>query len=80
MSADAFLYTRAAVVAAAREEYERVLRDPARFLPFANGFVWAEALLHVPDTAYERLTGDAWDRRTRYSYESYSNTAGWTNA
>ncbi|MGW0550642.1 DUF4240 domain-containing protein [Streptomyces altiplanensis] len=78
LSGDAFLYTRAAVVAAGREEYENVLRAPERFVPFVNDVVWAEALLYVPDDAYEHLTGDPWDRSTRYSYESYSNTAGWT--
>ncbi|MFI6107619.1 DUF4240 domain-containing protein [Streptomyces sp. NPDC051310] len=80
LSSDQFLYTRAAVVAAGREEYESVLRDPQRFMPYANALIWAEALLYVPDSAYKRLTGDAWDRSTRYSYASYSNTAGWTDA
>ncbi|WP_223182760.1 MULTISPECIES: DUF4240 domain-containing protein [unclassified Streptomyces] len=77
LSGDQFLYTRAAVVAAGREEYESVLRDPERFAPYAEGLVWAEALLYVPDRAYEQLTGETWGRDTRHSYESYSNTAGW---
>jgi hypothetical protein len=80
LSSDQFLYTRAAVVAAGSEEYESVLRDPQRFMPYANDLIWAEALLYVPDNAYEHLTGDEWDRSTRYSYESYSNAAGWTDA
>ncbi|MEU1198648.1 DUF4240 domain-containing protein [Streptomyces sp. NPDC005813] len=80
LSSDQFRYTRAAVVATDREEYESVLRDPQRFMPYANDLVWAEALLHVPDNAYKHLTGDEWDRSTRYSYESYSNAAGWTEA
>ncbi|MDV5142862.1 DUF4240 domain-containing protein [Streptomyces sp. SBC-4] len=80
LSSDQFLYTRAAVVAAGREEYESVLRDPQRFMPYANDLIWAEALLYVPDNAYKHLTGDEWDRRTRYSYESYSNTDAWTDA
>ncbi|MFH9656233.1 DUF4240 domain-containing protein [Streptomyces anulatus] len=79
LSSDQFLYTRAAVVAAGREEYVRVLRAPQRFTPYANDLIWAEALLYVPDNAYRHLTGDEWDRNTRYSYESYSNTAGWTD-
>ncbi|MFG3506979.1 DUF4240 domain-containing protein [Streptomyces sp. NPDC047821] len=78
LSSDQFLYTRAAVVAAGRQEYESVLRDPQRFTPYATDLVWAEALLCVADNAYEQLTGEEWDRGTRYSYESYSNTAGWT--
>ncbi|WP_448316660.1 DUF4240 domain-containing protein [Streptomyces sp. CO7] len=80
LSGDGFLYTRAAVVAAGRAEYEGVLRDPRRFTPYADDLVWAEALLYVPDDAYEHLTGEEWDRRTRYSFESYSNTAGWADA
>jgi hypothetical protein len=80
LSGDAFLYTRAAVVAAGREEYEGVLRNPARFVRYADDLVWAEALLYVPDRAYEQITGDEWDRNTRFSYESFSNKAGWTDA
>ncbi|MFE7777713.1 DUF4240 domain-containing protein [Streptomyces sp. NPDC057445] len=80
LSGDAFLYTRAAVVAAGREEYENVLRYPDQFVPYASDLVCAEALLYVPDKAYEHITGEEWDRSTRYSYESYSNTAGWADA
>ncbi|MFJ9448385.1 DUF4240 domain-containing protein, partial [Kitasatospora sp. NPDC101235] len=53
---DAFLYTRAAVVAAGRAEYETVLNDPALFGPYAEDFIWAEPLLYVPDNAYQSLT------------------------
>lgn len=79
LSGDAFLYTRAAVVAAGREEYENVLQDPVRFEPFVSDLVRAEALLYVPDRAYEHLTGDEWEHSTQYSYESFSNTAGWSD-
>ncbi|WP_030275834.1 DUF4240 domain-containing protein [Streptomyces sp. NRRL B-24484] len=74
---DAFLYTRAAVVAAGRAEYEAVLRDPRRFAPYSDGHLWAEPLLYVPDRVYRALTGREWDRSTRYSYESSSHRAGW---
>ncbi|MFD9690094.1 DUF4240 domain-containing protein [Kitasatospora sp. NPDC059146] len=77
LSGDAFLYTRAAVVAAGRAEYEAVLGDPARFHPYASDLVWAEPLLHVPDRAHRRLTGREWGRSTRHSYESFSNAEGW---
>ncbi|MFE1311826.1 DUF4240 domain-containing protein [Streptomyces sp. NPDC058755] len=77
LSGDQFLYTRAAVVAAGREEYGAVLQDPARFVSYATGLVWAESLLYVPDRAYRHLTGKEWDRRTRYDYESLSNIEGW---
>ncbi|WP_369243646.1 DUF4240 domain-containing protein [Streptomyces sp. R41] len=79
LSSDSFLYTRAAVVAASREAYEAVLRDPQLFTPYAQDLIWAESLLYVPDEAYSRITGEEWDRSTRYSYESYSNTAGWAD-
>lgn len=80
LSGDQFLYTRAAVVAAGREVHERVLQDPSHFVPYVTEFISAESLLYVPDTAYEHITGEEWHRNTRYSYESYSNTAGWADA
>ncbi|GCD47434.1 hypothetical protein GKJPGBOP_07200 [Streptomyces paromomycinus] len=77
LSGDSFLYTRCAVVAAGREVFEGVLRDPSAFAPFATDLIWAESLLYAPDHAYERITGEEWHRATRYSYESYANTKGW---
>ncbi|MFJ4190867.1 DUF4240 domain-containing protein [Kitasatospora sp. NPDC089509] len=77
LSGDAFLYTRAAVVAAGRAEFEAVLGDPALFRRYARDLIWAEPLLYVPDRAYESLTGRDWDRSTRFSYESFSNSEGW---
>ncbi|MEV0494316.1 LysR substrate-binding domain-containing protein [Streptomyces atratus] len=75
--ADTFLYTRAAVVAAGREEFEGVLGEDARFTPCVTDLVRSEGLLSVPDLAYRHITGEEWDRSTRYSYESCSNVAGW---
>ncbi|MFB6959081.1 DUF4240 domain-containing protein [Streptomyces sp. NPDC056309] len=80
LSGDSFLYTRAAVVAAGRDAYAAVLRDPRLFAPYAEDLVWAERLLHVPDEAYRRVTGEEWDRGTRHSCESCSNSAGWADA
>ncbi|MFF5300753.1 DUF4240 domain-containing protein [Streptomyces sp. NPDC013161] len=80
LSGDCFLYTRAAVVAAGRDAYEATLRDPRLFTPYADDLIWAETLLYVPDEAYRRITGEEWDRGTRHSYESYSNTEGWADA
>lgn len=79
LSDDAFLYTRAAVVAAGRVVFESVLQDPAVFEPYATKLIWAESLLYSPDRAYKRITGEEWDRNTRYSYESCSNTEGWAD-
>ncbi|WP_073927948.1 DUF4240 domain-containing protein [Streptomyces sp. CB03911] len=77
LSGDAFLYTRAAVVAAGRAVFCGVLQDAAAFAPFASNHIWAESLLYVPDRAYECITGGEWDRDTRYSFESFSNAEGW---
>lgn len=77
LSGDAFLYTRAAVVAAGRTVYDSVRLDPAAFAPYAADLTWAESLLYTPDRAYKRITGEEWDRSTRHSYESYANTEGW---
>ncbi|MDQ0605487.1 hypothetical protein QF037_009832 [Streptomyces canus] len=79
LGADAFLYTRAAVVAAGRTEFNRVLEEPSAFTPYARDLIWAEPLLYTPDRAYQRITGKEWDRETRYSYESCSNTQGWAD-
>lgn len=75
MSGDQFLYVRAAVVAAGRAAYQSVFEDPANFAAFADR--WGEPLLYVAQRAYERQTGEEWDRDTRYSFESYSNHEGW---
>ncbi|MGV9453091.1 DUF4240 domain-containing protein [Streptomyces sp. NPDC003635] len=80
LSSDIFLYTRAAIVAASRETYAATLRDAQLFAPYARDLIWAESLLYVPDEAYRRITGNEWDRSTRYSYESYSNSEGWADA
>jgi hypothetical protein len=77
LSGDAFLYTRCAAVAAGREAFESILSDPTEFAALASGLVWTESLLYVPDRAYQLITGEEWERNTRYSYESYSNAAGW---
>lgn len=77
LSGDAFLYTRAAVVAAGRTVFDSVLQDAAAFVLYAINHIWAESLLYTSDRAYERITGEEWDRDTRSSYESYSNTEGW---
>ncbi|NJP68971.1 DUF4240 domain-containing protein [Streptomyces sp. ventii] len=76
-SSDSFLHTRAAVVAAGERAYRTVRADPVRFAPFATGPVRAGSLLSVPGRAWRRLTGEEWQRDTRYTYESYSNRAGW---
>ncbi|CAL9469397.1 hypothetical protein SUDANB121_02818 [Nocardiopsis dassonvillei] len=73
LSFDAFLYTRAAVVADGRAAYEEVPADPVLFAPCAEEPTRAEPLSYVPDRAYEHLTGEGWRRDTRYSYGSFSD-------
>ncbi|KQV11386.1 MULTISPECIES: DUF4240 domain-containing protein [unclassified Kitasatospora] len=77
LSQDAFLCTRAALVAATgRAVFGSVLQDPAAFAPFAIDHIWAESLLYTPERAYERTTGKERGRDTRHSFESYANTEG----
>ncbi|WP_374772045.1 DUF4240 domain-containing protein [Streptomyces sp. NBC_01310] len=79
LGGDALLCTRAAVVAAGRSVFGSVLQDPTVFTPYATDLIWAESLLYTPDRAYRSITGKEWDRDTRYSYESCSNTEGWAD-
>lgn len=76
-SSDVFLYARCAVVAAGRAVWESVFFDVEKFAPYTSSERDGEWLLYVPDKAYELATGNDWDRRTRYCFESYSNRDGW---
>ncbi|MFF2304382.1 DUF4240 domain-containing protein [Streptomyces sp. NPDC058128] len=76
-SADVFLYTRCAVVAAGQAVWESVFFDVEKFAPYTSTAYDGEWLLYVPDKAYELATGEEWHRRTRYCSESYSNRDGW---
>ncbi|WP_406296870.1 DUF4240 domain-containing protein [Streptomyces sp. NBC_00624] len=76
-SADHFLYTRCAVVAAGRAVWESVFFDVDKFAPYTSTEHDAEWLLYVPDKAYELATGQEWDRSTRYCFETFSNKDGW---
>ncbi|WP_299530508.1 DUF4240 domain-containing protein [uncultured Streptomyces sp.] len=76
-SADHFLYARCAVVAAGREVWERVFFDVGAFAPYTSTRYDGEWLLYVVDEAYEKATGRAWERTTRYCFETFSNLDGW---
>ncbi|MFC9331635.1 DUF4240 domain-containing protein [Kitasatospora sp. NPDC057015] len=76
-SADCFLYSRCAVVAAGRERYEAVLADPALFAPHTATTLHGEDLLYLAEDAYEQVTGEEWDGPTGFDYESCSNEDGW---
>lgn len=73
ISADGFLYDRCVVVANGREFYAAVLADPTK-MPQNMEF---EALLSLPDSAFEKKTGDPYDHVGPVSYESFQNAAGW---
>ncbi|MFB6564281.1 DUF4240 domain-containing protein [Streptomyces sp. NPDC056400] len=76
-SADQFLYTRCAVVAAGQAVWEGVFFDVDKFAPYTSTEYDGEWLLYVPDRAYELATGKEWDRTTRYCFETFSNMDGW---
>ena len=72
---DTFLYTRLAVVAQGRTEYQRILENP-RFFPGSSSR-WLEGLLYVADDAYRSVTGLAFQRASSVNFESGSNDIGW---
>jgi hypothetical protein len=76
-SADVFLYSRCAVVAAGQTAWESSFFDVNKFAPYTSSEYDGERLLYVPDEAYELATGEEWNRSTRYSFESFSNRDGW---
>jgi hypothetical protein len=72
-SSDLFLYARCAVLANGRIYYERIKANPADF----PRDLFFEALLHLPDLAYERKTGRELPRPPKYIYETGFNPEGW---
>ena len=76
-SADSFLCSRCAVVAAGRSLYEAVLAGRTPFAPFTATTLHGEALLHLAEEAYEEVTGEEWDHISGFDYESCSNADGW---
>jgi len=74
-SVDWFLYARCAVVANGEEFYKEVVTSPRRF-PKDIEF---EALLSIGATAFERKTGQEYNYVTKVSYETYSNSNGWSS-
>jgi hypothetical protein len=72
-SGDVFLYSRCAVVAAGRKVYEGMFfGDPARFSAFTAPALDGEWLLYVAQQAYEQVTGEEWDRVTRFTSDAYA--------
>lgn len=75
LSVDDFLYTRCAVVANGRDNYEKVLHQPHLMPPDLT----FEPLLYVALKAYIRKTGKNFSPISAYNYETYSNKKGWTS-
>jgi hypothetical protein len=71
-STDGFLYCRGMVVAGGQQEYEAVLADPTRMA--RDGF---ERFLYLAMYADERKTGEDYEYEPGFSYEAFSNPAGW---
>jgi hypothetical protein len=72
-SIDNFLYARCVVVANGRDFYYRVLNNP-KAMPKDMEF---EALLYLADNAYKKKNKKAFDYRSTFSYETFSNKEKW---
>ncbi len=73
LSVDDFLYARCAVVANGKDFYEHVLLHPAE-MPTEVTF---EALLYLPQEAYEKKAGKDMVYIPPFNFETYSNHKGW---
>jgi hypothetical protein len=75
LAVDGFLFARAAVVAAGRETYERVLADPTQFAGERDSR--AQALLFVAQRAFERVGNDYYEHVPPFDVATGNNTALW---
>ena len=75
LSVDDFLYARAAVVANGKGAYELVVARPSE-MPTEVTF---EPILYAARSAYKGKTGQEMNYVPLYSYETYSNTTGWSD-
>lgn len=73
LSADGFLYMRAAAVAKGRQYYEAVLRHPEKM----DGSHSFEPLLSLAANAYTLKTGETFEYISPVDYETGLNEAGW---
>ena len=73
ISADDFLYCRCVVVANGQDFFMSVVEDPSR-MPQDLEF---EALLSLPQAAFEQKTGEEYEHVSPVSYESFQNSVGW---
>jgi hypothetical protein len=71
-STDGFLDSRALAIAMGRREYERIQADPTK-MPGGS----FELFLSLPDSAYERKTGQPYEYEPGISTWAGSNKAGW---
>jgi hypothetical protein len=73
ISADDFLYCRCVVVANGRDFFNQVINKPSE-MPQEMEF---EALLSLPEEAFEQKTGQEYEHASPLSYESFQNLEGW---
>lgn len=74
-SGDMFLYVRCCAVANGKSFYQKALQDPKQ-MPRDLDF---EPLIRVGPSAHELKTGRELDHVTPVSYETFSNTRGWSH-
>lgn len=72
-SSDDFLYSRCAVIAEGKKFFETVLEKPKK-MPIDITF---EALLNLASDAYYLKTGQIFNYKPTYNYETYANRLGW---
>jgi hypothetical protein len=74
-SVDHFLYARCCVIANGAGIFEEVLKNPDKM----PGDCTFEALLYIPSEAYQRKTGRKYAYTPAFSFETFSNQAGWAS-
>lgn len=72
-SSDDFLYSRCAVVAEGKKFFDTVLEKPNK-MPVDITF---EAILNLASDAYKLKTGQIFNYKPTYNYETYANRLGW---
>ena len=76
-SSDMFLYRRCFVVASGKDYFNSVLSNPQDIS--SQETETFEGFLFLPATAFSQKTNsDKYDHKTKYSYETGSNTKAWT--
>ena len=76
-SSDMFLYRRCFVVASGKDYFNSVLSNPRDIS--SKETETFEGFLFLPATAFsKKISSDKYNHKTKYSYETGSNTNAWT--